>query len=443
MTEPRIRLISWAALGLAGAAAIVILVVTVSGGSTHTLYAGFDNAIQMVPGQQVRMAGRPVGEIGTIRLDKQSGTAVVQLKITDDSVWPVPHGSYAVARWGSTTAYLGRYTELIPGPKRNPPLPDGGILTPQQDSTAFELDQAYNIFRGRTAGDASNLLLRLGATLHDEAAPLQQGLAAAPSGLGQAADLMQALSANQNDLRTLAVAGDQTLSALAQRNAALGQLVSTAAGTMDTFAQHTADERAALDRAPQTFDRATSTFGRLDVSLNGLDRLVGELRPGAPALAQVARTATSTLGTLLAVAPQATQTLRRGIAAAPSLRQLFSTGETFMPPAARALQTFEPMLGCLRPYAPDIAGFLTTWPGFTSHYDAGGHYGRAFELTVVPALYPGTALNSKQALSVSPGLTYAFPRPPGMNDGHPYFVPQCGITPAALNPADDPEAAGG
>jgi hypothetical protein len=100
------------------------------------------------------------------------------------------------------------------------------------------------------------------------------------------------------------------------------------------------------------------------------------------------------------------------------------------------------MVSCLRPYAPDLAGFLTTWPGFTSHYDAGGHYGRAFELTVIPALYPGTLFNSKQAIAASPGLTYAFPRPPGMNDGHPYFMPECGITSAALNPADDPEGAG-
>jgi hypothetical protein len=113
-----------------------------------------------------------------------------------------------------------------------------------------------------------------------------------------------------------------------------------------------------------------------------------------------------------------------------------------LPPATSAVNTFTPMFACLRPYAPDVAGFLTTWAGFTSHYDAGGHYGRAFELTVIPSLYPGTLLNSQQAIATSPGLTYAFPRPPGMNDGHPYFLPQCGITSSALNPAADPEGAG-
>jgi virulence factor Mce-like protein len=436
---------SWVTVGALGVAVVGVLLILFSnlGASpSHTLYAGFDNAIQMTPGQQVRIAGRPVGEISSIRLDKTSGTAVVGLNITDNGVWPLPKGSYAVARWGSTTAYLGRYTELVPGPKNNPPLPNGGILSSQQDSSAFELDQAYDIFRGRTAGDAAGLLNHLGQSLHNQGPALGRGLAAAPNGLNQSANLMQELSANDYDLQTLAQVGDSTVSALAHRSSQLSDLVTHAAGTFGTFAQHTTDEEQALDKAPRAFDTATSTFARLDTSLNGLNTLVGDIRPGAPALAQLAGTAASALAELRVVAPEATATLKDGIAAAPQLTKLFTTGTTFAPPASQALKTFTPMMSCIRPYAPDVAGFLTTWPGFTSHYDAGGHYGRAFELTVIPALYPGTLLNSQQAIALSPGLTYAFPRPPGMNDGHPYFIPQCGITAAALNPADDPEGAG-
>jgi phospholipid/cholesterol/gamma-HCH transport system substrate-binding protein len=417
-TDANARLTAGVAFGAAVLAAVVVLIVALSSGSSHTLYAGFNSAIQMTGGQQVRMAGRPVGQISSIRLDKSTGTAVVGLRIDDSSVWPLPKGSYAVARWGSTTAYLGRYTELIPGPKGNPPLPDGGILTAQQDATAFELDQAYNIFRGRTAGDTATLLNRLGQTFGTRGPALARGLTAAPYGLNQAADLMSSLSANNYDLRTLATVGDSTLSALAQRNTQLSDLVTHAAGTFNTFAQHTTAEQQALDQAPQAFNQARSTFARL------------------------AGTAATTLTTLNTVAPQATATLLSGISAAPGLTRLFNAGTSLMPAAGQALGNFAPMLGCIRPYAPDIAGFLTTWTGMTSHYDAGGHYARAFELTVIPALYPGTLLNSAQAMALSPGLTYAFPRPPGMNDGHPYFIPQCGVTPAALNPAMDPEGAG-
>jgi virulence factor Mce-like protein len=434
------RVVAAAAVALAAVVVVILAISAVSSGTDHTLYAGFDNAIQMTPGQQVRIAGRPVGEISNVKL--VDGRALVTLRISDGSVWPLPKGTYAVARWGSTTAYLGRYTELIPGPKHAGFLPDGGILSAQQDETAFELDQAYRLFRGRTKTDTANLLNRLGETLNGRAGQLSSGLDAAPGGLNQAADLMQQLSANDYDLRTLAQAGNQTATALAQRSTQLSDLVTHAAGTFSTFARHTVDEQRALDRAPRTFDTATSTFARLDTSLSGLNRLVNDIRPGAPALVRLSGTAETALSTLRRVAPIATATLNNGISAAPSIRKLFTTGTSFMPQAQKALTGFDPMLACLRPYAPDLAGFLTTWPGITKNYDAGGHYARAFELTVIPALFPGTPLNSAQALKLSPGITYAFPRPPGMNDGHPYFIPQCGITPAALNPADDPEGAG-
>ncbi|MGI8864900.1 MAG: MlaD family protein [Solirubrobacteraceae bacterium] len=326
-----------AAIGLV-LVAIIVIALSSRGGGNHTLHASFENAIQMTPGQQVRIAGRPVGEISSIK--ESDGQAVVDLKITDGSVWPLAKGTYAVARWGSTTAYLGRYTELIPAPAGNPPLPDGGILTSRQDSTAFELDQAYNIFRGRTANDASTLLNRLGNTLQHQGRPLQQGLAAAPGGLNQTADLLQQLSANDYDLRALAQAGDQTLGALAARSGELSSLVTNAAGTFTTFAQHTSAEQQALDRAPRAFDTARSTFARLDSSLDGLNRLVNDLRPGAPALARLAGTTASALITLRSVAPQATATLRDGITAAPALRRLFTTGTSFMPPAGQALKTF-------------------------------------------------------------------------------------------------------
>jgi virulence factor Mce-like protein len=434
------RVVAAVAVALAAVAVLILGIDAVTGGADYTLYAGFDSAIQMTPGQQVRIAGRPVGEISNVRL--VDGQALVTLKITDGSVWPLPKGTYAVARWGSTTAYLGRYTELIPGPNHAGVLPDGGILSTRQDETAFELDQAYRIFRGRTKTDAANLLNRLGETLNGRAGQVSSGLDAAPGGLNQAADLMQELSANDYDLQTLAQAGNETVTALALRSSQLSDLVNHAAGTFDTFAQHTVDEQQALDRAPRAFDTATSTFARLDTSLTGLNRLVNDIRPGAPALVRLSGTAQTALATLRRVAPIATATLDNGISAAPSIRRLLSTGTSFMPPARRALTTFDPMISCLRPYAPDIAGFLTTWPGITKNYDAGGHYARSFELTVIPALYPGTPLNSQQALALSPGISYAFPRPPGLNDGHPYFIPQCGITPAALNPADDPEGAG-
>jgi len=424
-----------AASALAGAV-ILIALVAFTGGTRHTLLAGFDNAVQLTKGQQVRIAGRSVGKLGDIEL--VDGHARVEIEITDDDVWPLPKGTTARSRWGSTTAYLTRYVELYPGAADAGDLQDGAIIRAQ---TVEELDESYRIFRGDTDKHTQRLLESLGEGLDKQGDDLARGLAAAPRGLEAAGDLTHELAADEERLRTLAAAGDRTTTALAQQSGELRELVSSAAGTIQEFAEHTRAQQQALDRAPRTFDVTTATMARLDTSLDGLDGLVDDLRPGAPALRALARKARGTLSRLRAEAPLVSSTLDRGSVAAPGLKRLFDTAIPFFPDATAALKTFNPMLACLRPYGPEIAGFLSTWSGQLKNYDASGHYARSFPVTVIPALLPGTSNTSEQALTLQPGkLTYAMPRPPGLNAGKPWLQPECGAGADALDASKDPEA---
>jgi len=59
---------------------------------------------------------------------------------------------------------------------------------------------------------------------------------------------------------------------------------------------------------------------------------------------------------------------------------------------------------------------------------------------VLPHLLPGGAETPAQAVNDEPSLSYAMPRPPGLNAGKPWFLPQCGVTKDALNAELDPEA---
>ncbi len=426
----------------AGVLLVVVLVATsgVLGGSDgHVLRAGFDDAIQMTPGQDVRVAGRKVGELTKVEL--VDGYAQVDLRIDDEDVWPLPKGTTARARGGSTTAYLGRYTELLPGPAGAGDLPEDGVLPRPRNDTAYELDQAYRIFRGRTKDDAGKAIDELGDTFDGRERALRKGLAAAPGGLDETTALMRELSADEERLSTLASAGDRTVSALAAREGDLRSLVTNAAGTFDELAQHTRAQQVALAKAPGTFRATNTTLARLDTSLDGLDGLVADLRTGAPALRAIARPTRTALAALRTVAPQANTALAAGTAAAPSLRTFFDTATPVMPRLGKALGSLAPMVSCIRPYAPEIAGFLTTWTGISKNYDAVGHYARTFPLTAVPAILPGTK-NSSLDVTRTSRLRYAMPRPPGLNAGKPQFLPQCGAGPDALDPAKDPEGAG-
>jgi hypothetical protein len=255
--------------------------------------------------------------------------------------------------------------------------------------------------------------------------------------------VLSELGANQAALHQLVTQADSVTHALASRQDNLRALVSNAAGTFDELAQHAAGAQAALDLAPAALSEGTLTLRRLDTSLNGLQTLVNEIAPGAVALQTLAPVARSALQELFRVGPLAASTLRRGTRAAPGLNRLLTTGTAVVPRLTNVLGQLAPMVGCLLPYGPEIAGTLSTWSGFNQNYDPGGHYARTFDLTLNPLITAGTALTSQQVTGVSAGgLTYAMPRPPGLNAGQPFFRPQCDAGPTSVVPRNDPESSG-
>lgn len=419
----------------------ILVVGALRGGDHHTMRAAFVDAVQVAPGQEVRIAGRKVGSIDSV--EAIDGHAVLTFHVDESDVWPLRRGTRAGMRWGSTTSYASRYLELYPGPASAPALPAGGLLSRADTVSPVELDQLYRIYRGRTRGDLQAVIGELGDTFRGNAGALSHALRDGPAGLEQSAEFLRELGADEASLRTLTVAGDRTATALASRDGELRGLVTHAAGTFDELARHAGAQRAALERLPATLSTSRGTLRRLDVSLGGLDALVKDLGPGARALRGLSVPARLTLAELRSVAPLATATLARGRRAAPDLGRFLQVGTAFLPRLSTDLAQLVPMAACLRPYGPEIGGTLSTWTGFGKNYDNTGHYLRAFPLQVQAALLPGTRSNSEQSINEFRGrLFYAFPRPPGLNAGHPWFQPQCGAGPQALDPRYDPEGAG-
>jgi hypothetical protein len=109
-----------------------------------------------------------------------------------------------------------------------------------------------------------------------------------------------------------------------------------------------------------------------------------------------------------------------------------------------------PMLECLRPYTPELAGVAVNWNSWVSKYfpvktqlgrqHPGGqdHYARVLIVASPTSdhAYPKDTPSTSQLLL---GKIYAMPRPPGLGVDKPWFLPQCGVTEDALNAAKDPE----
>ena len=79
------------------AVAIVAVVLLQGGSDDYAVTARFDNASQLVKGNEVQVAGAAVGLVEDIRLTNDGG-ADVEMRITDPEYTPLRRGTQAVVR---------------------------------------------------------------------------------------------------------------------------------------------------------------------------------------------------------------------------------------------------------------------------------------------------------------------------------------------------------
>lgn len=252
------------------------------------------------------------------------------------------------------------------------------------------------------------------------------------------AGVVAELVADERALRGLVANGERAMRTVNGRREELRELVTVSAATMDTFARRTRSIERAIGRLPGAMSDARSTLARVDGSVERLDGLVADLRPGAQRLGPLARDLRTALDRLTGSGPSATGTLRTLRRGGPQITGLLREGAPFLRRAGELLERSAPLLACVRPYAPEIAGTFTNWAGFTKNHDATAHYARvsATFSAMNPSIPPVTTADF---LRVVPGIDYAFPRPPGYNSGQPWLLPECGVGPEALDPSKDPE----
>jgi ABC-type transporter Mla subunit MlaD len=273
---------------------------------------------------------------------------------------------------------------------------------------------------------------------------LGRGLSLGGPALDKVSNFMADVGADRAALDRLVRAGARTTAALHSRDADLRGLLDNAASTFSELAAHARAQQATLDQFPAALTSGHDTLRRLDTSLTGLDGLMADLGPGAKQLRALAPTAYRATATLHELAPLVTQTLDAGTASVPDIGRLLRTGSAFMPLLSKDLKQLAPMFGCMRPYAPELAGQWSTWLSMTGSSDMNGGYARGMPVVAPPPEFQaGSHLNSVQLTNLyKDRIFYANPRPPGINVGQPWFIPECGITKDALDPTKDPENGG-
>lgn len=275
----------------------------------------------------VRVHGVNQGRVEDLRLNPDGRTTTVVMTVFGDAL-PLYRNATAAVKFRNVLGGNDQ-VEIDPGSPaagRNGSMRIGLAHTSGQ----VEVDQILSAIRDPERRGLKTMLREVPSALADPAAPAH----ALRTLADRAPDLTRGLSAargeRDGDLRALVRNAASTVNALDDDPRQLTDLVTGAAGTLDTTARRRADIQATIGRASTVLPDVRRTLTRLDVTLAGanglLDRLTGPAGAVGPTLHQL-RPAVLDTGGLLDQAQPLLAALRP---AASSLRSASRAGRPLL-----------------------------------------------------------------------------------------------------------------
>jgi phospholipid/cholesterol/gamma-HCH transport system substrate-binding protein len=417
-----------------GALAIVVVVVAIvlfTGGGGHSYKLVFENAGQLVKGDDVQVGGRRIGNVDSISLTPNNHA---EIKITVSNAYaPLHQGTKAQIRATSLSGIANRYIALTLGPNNAPKLEDGAVLTTTATNSIVDLDQVFNTLDPKTVKGLQNVVQGSAQQYAGVAKQANQALHYFNPTLSSTARLANELDRDTAAFTNFVVQTSNVVSAIASRQGDLTNLVSNTSTTAGAIAAENASFDTALQQLAPTLRRANTTFVNLRATLDDLDTLVNASKPATKRLAPFLAALRPLVGDAIPTVADLRSLIRRPGPAndlIEVLQRLPRLARVARPTFANAVTTLnksEPVLNYARPYAPDLAGWIRDFGSGASTYDANGHYARiqpifnAFSFTDNPLggvltsigfnnRLNGTTLNLKRC----PGAA-AVPAPDGGN----------------------------
>lgn len=379
------------ALAAVIAGAVLVALLLFGGGDGYKLTATFNDAGQLVNGNQVQIGGVPAGTVEEIEITPD-GRADVTLKV-EEKFTPLPQGTRAVIKQRSLSGIANRFVDLQLGDGDGPKIADGGEIAPDQTDTAVDLDQLFNLFDPVARVAVQDFLEGSRKMIAGRGQELNRGTKYLNPALSTGGRLFRELSRDEVLLSRFLEDTSGLVGALAERRSDLTGSVRNLNATFGALRNEKGALAESIDRLPPFMRRANTTFVNLRTALDDVDPLVDASEPVAerlgPFLAQargLARDAQPTVRDL-------SVTVRRAGAG----NDLVDFFDSFPPLARTALdarqingakrrgafpesvQAFKeaaPTIAFGRPYTPDFVGWLDDF-STTGAYDALGGFSRA------------------------------------------------------------------
>ena len=393
---------------LALVAGFILVSAALFGGGGHEYKLLFETGGQLVPGNQVLVAGQPIGTVDEITL---TDDAQAEVQITVDE--PLHEGSEAVIRTTSLSGIANRYVSISPGPDNAPELEDGATITPEHTTTPVDLDQLFDTLDEKTRASLQKVI-QGSATLYtgNNEGARETYKYLAPS-LQSTDRLLQELTRDDRVLSEFLVSGSRILGAVAERRQDLSALTSNANQALGAIAQENESLDRSLAALPPAMRQADTTFVNLRAALDDLDPLVAtakratvnlpeflrDLRP----VAERAVPVVSDLRDAVAL-PGPDNDLTDVLRLAPKVERKAARASTA---SIDAMDQTQDDIEFVRPYTPDLMALITRLGEATAYYDGNGHYARVTP-TASGAFSYNAGTEEMDPLYASPGDMFDF-----------------------------------
>jgi phospholipid/cholesterol/gamma-HCH transport system substrate-binding protein len=364
---------------LVGAVALTALAMF-GDGATYKVNATFQNAGQLVPGNEVRVGGRPIGTITDVELDPNT-QVIVSMEINGELA-PLHEGTTATIRATSLSGIANRYISLHPGPNSRPEISDGGGIGTDETTAPVDLDQLFDTFDPRTRRALQQVVQGSATWYSGKSRQAGQSLLYLPAALSTTSALTREVALDDKVFERFVVDTATVVSAIAERQDDLAALVANANATARAIGGDSGSLDRALALLPSTLRKGNTAFVNLRATLDDLDVLVDQSKPATRDLPRFLRElrplvtdARPTLRDLRTAVrmPGAGNDLIELTAKMPRLERLSSR---VFPRTIRTLGRAEPVFTYARPYTTELVGWIKNYGQSAASYDANGHFAK-------------------------------------------------------------------
>jgi len=351
---------------------------------TYLVRAIFDNAGFAVSGEDVRIAGAPVGSIQSLDVTKNN-LAAVTLAITSPGFTPFHQDATCAIRPQSLIGE--RYVDCFPGSSSTPALtkithgPGTGsyYLPVAQTSSPIDADIVQDIYQLPIRERFALILNELGTGLAARGSDLNAVIQRADPALGDTDRVVQILARQNRQLSQLSTDSNRVLTPLAKVKQAIADFVVQANTTSQASASRAADISQSINRFPPFLralrplvadlgllaDQGTPLMTSLGESAAAVSRQFENLTPFAnaarPALIALGNSSAKSLPALQATLPLAQRLNKLGIQAEPASKSLDQLLESLNQTGA----------------IEQLMALLFNGTSAANGFDADGHYVRA------------------------------------------------------------------